>query len=251
MHTPAQLQRLLDLVAVPTIGTTLPEQLPADPFPLFRQWLDAEVHAAKVPNPNAMSLATVNGSGVVSNRIVLCRGVDVQAGRVTFFTNHRSRKGEELLGQGRCSLCFHFDPTDRQVRIEGLVTPSPASESDAYFASRRWESKLSAWASNQSQPIASREDLLARLPQVIDELGLSLDALLTNPASVTIPRPSHWGGFRVYATAIELWLGGTGRLHDRARWTRTLPSARAGDVWEKLEQAALGSGGWTGTRLQP
>jgi pyridoxamine 5'-phosphate oxidase len=247
----AQLEKLLDLVAVPTIGTTLPEQLPADPFPTFKQWLDEEVRGAKVPNPNAMSLATVDAGGVLSNRIVLCRGVDVRAGRVTFFTNRTSRKGSELARAHRCALCFHFDPTDRQVRIEGLVAASPESESDAYFASRRWESKLSAWASNQSQPIASRDALLARLPAVIAELGLSLDALLTNPASVTIPRPPHWGGYRVYATAMELWLGGTGRLHDRARWERPLPGARAGDSWEKLEQAALGSAGWVGTRLQP
>jgi pyridoxamine 5'-phosphate oxidase len=170
---------------------------------------------------------------------------------VTFFTNHTSRKAGDLLRTHRTALCFHFDPTDRQVRIEGLVAPSPASESDAYFASRRWESKLSAWASNQSQPIASRDDLLARLPQVIDQLNLNLDALLTNPMAVTIPRPPHWGGFRVYATAFELWLGGTGRLHDRARWERTLPNSKPGDSWEKLEQAAQNSAGWKGSRLQP
>jgi pyridoxamine 5'-phosphate oxidase len=251
MSTPAQLQKLLDLVAVPTIGTTLPEVLPSDPFAMCKQWLDDEVRAAKVPNPNAMSLSTIAPDGRLSTRIVLCRGIDARVGRITFFSNRTSRKGKELASTPRVSLCFHFDPTDRQVRIEGLVTPSPDSESDAYFASRRWESKISAWASNQSQPIASRDALLARLPQVIDELGLSLDALLTNPQSVTIPRPPHWGGYRVYADAIELWLGGTGRLHDRARWERPLPGATAGDPWEKLEHAALGSAGWVGTRLQP
>jgi pyridoxamine 5'-phosphate oxidase len=195
---------------------SLPDPLPAAPFGLFRAWFD-EAHAAKhQPNPNCMTLATVSESGVPSARVVLCRGIDIERGYVVFFTNYRGRKGREAIATGRASTVFHWDHTDRQVRMEGYVVQSPAHESDAYFASRPWESRLSAWSSEQSEPIAKRDDLLARVPRVMKQLGLTAEELLTKGNAVDIPRPPHWGGFRLWASSVELWLGGPGRLHDRA-----------------------------------
>jgi pyridoxamine 5'-phosphate oxidase len=209
---------------------------------LFKVWFD-EAHAAKQqPNPNCMTLATVDGAGNPSARIVLCRGMDVETGHIVFFTNYRGRKGREVLATGKASVVFHWDHTDRQVRMEGYVVQSPHAESDAYFASRPWESRLSAWCSEQSEPIASREDLTARIPQVMSNLQLSPQELLTRGNAVHIPRPPHWGGFRLWCTSVELWLGGPGRLHDRAVWTRNITMNQSGPV---------STGTWACTRLCP
>ncbi|MDX2131876.1 MAG: pyridoxal 5'-phosphate synthase [Planctomycetota bacterium] len=220
----------------------LPDPLPADPFGLLREWFDDERRAKRTPNPDAMSLATVTAAGEVSNRIVLCRGMDVAGGFVTFFTNRQGAKGRALAETGKAAACFHWDASDRQARLEGLVTLSPDDESDAYFASRRWESRLSAWTSNQSEPTPGRGALLARMAGVIASLGLTPENLMALRERAPIPRPAHWGGYRLHATRVELWLGGTGRLHDRASWTR--------DV-EIVADRVIRAGGWRSTRLQP
>jgi pyridoxamine 5'-phosphate oxidase len=240
------IEKLIAQVALPTAGFTLPTPLPAEPFGLFQSWFDEEVSRARTPNPNAMSLATQDADGTISTRIVLCRGIDAEQGAVTFFTNYQGRKGRALLATGRAAVCFHWDEADKQVRLEGRVVQSGKAESDAYFRARRWESKLSAWVSDQSASIASREALLAKVPGVLARLGLDAGELLERGNQVEIPRPAHWGGFRLYARRVELWLGGTGRLHDRAVWEREVGEVRT------VEDAARVLGPrWVATRLQP
>lgn len=222
-------------------ASTLPDTLPADPFHIFHDWY-REAHDKKVqPNPNAMSLATVDKDGVPSVRIVLCRGMDLGKGYLTFYTNYTGKKGSDLAATGRACVNFHWDTLDRQVRVQGLVTRSPSGESDEYFASRPWANRLSAWFSDQSRPISSRQELLQKAATRMKELGITEQQLLEHGDRVNIPRPPHWGGFRIWARSVELWLGGLGRFHDRAVWTREL--TKQGD-----EYAA---GHWAATRVQP
>ncbi|MEM0983438.1 MAG: pyridoxamine 5'-phosphate oxidase [Planctomycetota bacterium] len=222
--------------------TMLPTPLPADPFPLFQAWFD-EAHAkAHQPNPNAMTVATIDPEGTPSARIVLCKAIHPDPGRVVFYTNYKGRKGRALAANPHAAVIFHWDHPDRQVRIEGPVTRSPAEESDAYFKTRAWQSRLGAWASDQSEPIASREKLFEQIEQRAKELGITKEMLADDTAGdIEIPRPPHWGGFRVWAKRVELWCGGTGRVHDRAEWTRELTPA--GDEFD--------AGNWSRTRVQP
>jgi pyridoxamine 5'-phosphate oxidase len=221
----------------------LPDPLPAEPFALFRAWFD-EAHQRRVqPNPNAMTLATVDPDGRPSARIVLCKAIHEDPGRIVFYTNYNGRKGAALAANPRASLVFHWDPLDRQARIEGPVLRSPAEESDAYFRSRRLESRLGAWASDQSRPVESREKLLEQVAERARELGVDLSKIADGGGGedAEIPRPPHWGGYRVWAERVELWCAGTGRVHDRAEWTRSLTPA--GDGYT--------GGPWSATRLQP
>lgn len=223
----------------------LPDPLPADPFSIFRGWFDL-AHARRVqPNPNAFTLATATPGGVPSARIVLCKGMDTGAGHIVFYTNYHGRKGRELGANPHGAAVFHWDALDVQARLEGPVARSPEAESDAYFASRPWISRVGAWTSEQSEPIASREALAAKLDATLRRFGLDPANLPPKDAKVEIPRPSHWGGFRLHARRVELWCGGEGRLHDRAAWTRELaPGPAGGPAW-------VGASAWSATRLQP
>lgn len=230
-----------ELLARFAMGRSLPDPLPADPFGLFRAWFD-EAHKEKVQgNPNAMTLATVDADGRVSARVVLCRGIDEGAGWIRFFTNYRGAKGRALESNPRCAATFWWDAMEKQVRIEGRAVKCEAAESDEYFAARPWDHKLGAWVSEQSSPIRSRGELMERAVAKIRELGLSEIELLTRGNAVHIPRPPHWGGFRIYAERVELWLGGPGRFHDRAEWTRALRAEGSGFIGTA----------WSATRLQP
>ena len=141
----------------------LPDPLPAEPLELAARWL-AEATAGKVqPNPNAMVLATVDAAGQPSARVVLCKQLEPVPGSLTFYTNYESRKGRELQQQPRAAVVMHWDALHRQVRVEGRITRVSADESDNYFATRNWQSRLGAWASQQSQPIASRAELLRKV----------------------------------------------------------------------------------------
>lgn len=222
-------------------GEHLPDPLPAEPLGTLKRWLDEAVAGRAQPNPNAMTLATVEGDGRPSARVVLCRELNVERGYVVFYTNYLSAKGRALSREPRAAACFHWDHADRQVRIEGSVKRSPDAESDAYFASRPWQRRLGAWASEQSAALGSREELLARAMKVIEELRLDVADLMTRGDKVTIPRPPHWGGYRLWARSVELWVGSAGRLHDRARWTRPLTETEEG----------YRGGAWKATRLQP
>ncbi len=214
----------------------LPDALPASPFPTLAAWLAEAKAEAMTPNPNAMTLATVGPDGRPSARIVLCKGLDPEAGTVIFYTNLQSRKGREIAENPAVSLVFHWDHSERQARVEGDTEPVSAAEADAYFASRRWESRLGAWVSQQSRPLASRQELFEAATEKILELNIDIAAAVRGDP-VDIPRPPHWGGFRVVARRVELWVGSSGRLHDRAVWDREVPVSA--------------SSGWRATRLQP
>ncbi len=181
----------------------LDEDAAGEPLALFQRWY-ADAVAAQVPEPNAMTLATVGADGRPSTRIVLVKSVD-EAG-VVFFTNYDSRKGRELAANPYAALQFHWVELQRVVRIEGRVQRTSAAESDEYFASRPVDSRLGAWASPQSQVIANRGVLVRNAAKASATHGL-------NP-----PRPPHWGGFRLVPDTWEFWQGRRSRLHDRLRF---------------------------------
>lgn len=217
----------------------LAEPLVPDPMPLVKEWFDRAHRERVQPNPNAMSLATVDRSGRPQCRIVLCKGMNIERGWVMFFTNYQSRKGEAIDANPRAALVMHWDTLDRQVRIEGTVERATAAESDAYYASRPIESRLGAWSSDQSRPIGSRAELLERVRQTADRFGITPAMVERNEGQ--IERPPHWGGFRVWAERVELWVAGPGRVHDRAVWERDV-TPFAGE---------MRCGPWHATRLQP
>jgi pyridoxamine 5'-phosphate oxidase len=214
----------------------LPDPLPADPLPMFATWF-SDARARNVqPNPDAMVVATVGENSAPSARVVLCKRLVPDQGFVVFFTNYDSRKGRELAEHPRAAAVFHWDTMHRQVRLEGPIVLSPAPESDQYFASRAFESRVGAWASVQSEPLATRADMVAQVQAVKERLGLA------KATDGNVPRPPHWGGVRLWIDSIELWSEGAGRIHDRARWTRPLT---------KKDEFSFSAGPWTGTRLNP
>jgi pyridoxamine 5'-phosphate oxidase len=174
-----------------------------DPLRQFETWM-SEAFAAKLPEPNAMTVATVGADGRPSTRIVLIKGCDARG--IVWFTNYDSRKGRELAVHPFAALQFHWVELERVVRIEGSVERVDAAESDAYFASRPLDSRIGAWASPQSEVIASRGVLVANAAKYAAKF-------LLNP-----PRPPHWGGFRLKPEAWEFWQGRKSRLHDRLRY---------------------------------
>lgn len=217
--------------------------LPEEPLATAAAWLAEAWRLRAQPNPNAMMLATCTADGHPSARVVLCKEIVPRPGYVVFYTNYRSRKGRELEGNGRAAAVLHFDALGCQVRVEGVVERSPATESDAYFASRALQSRIGAWASAQSEPIASREHLRAAVAAAAQRFGVDPGAAAADAAAeVRIPRPPHWGGYRLWAEAVELWVQGAARIHDRARWTRSLT---------RLEDGGMEAGAWSVTRLQP
>lgn len=228
MSVATTLDSLLELAGLPT-------PLPADPLPTLARWLEEAIKVGATPNPDAMTLATVGAEGRPSARIVLCKGLDPSAGTILFFTNYKSRKAGELEGSPRVAGVFHWDDAGRQARFEGRVARASERVSDEYFASRPLLSRLGAWASEQSRPLGARTDLLKSLRRVMERYGASVLDVLTNRPGPTIPRPPFWGGYLVHLDAVELWVGGGGRLHDRARWERALDPL----------------GPWAAQRLQP
>ena len=229
----------------PYLAPTLPEDLPSDPLCWAEAWLNEAACRRVQRNPNSMTLATVDLNGQPSTRVVLCKAFVADPGYLVFYTNYRSRKVIELDANPLVAASFHWDALGRQIRIEGHAVRSPAAESDAYFASRDCGSQLGAWASDQSTPIASREALMSQLRSRARELGIETSEDLQSIRNIdrpTIPRPSHWGGVRVWANAIELWIEGGDRIHDRARWHRTLT---------QTNEHEFAVGRWRGTRLQP
>ena len=175
----------------------------ADPLDQFRTWPDQALKA-ELPEPNAMTLATVGADGRPSTRVVLIKGCDERG--IVWYTNYDSRKGRELAAHPFAALQFHWVELERVVRIEGRVEKAGADESDAYYASRPLDSRLGAWASPQSQVIAGRSVLVAAAAKAAVVHGL-------NP-----PRPPHWGGYRLVPDRWEFWQGRKSRLHDRLRY---------------------------------
>ena len=205
----------------------LPEILPADPLPLLAQWL--EEARPMVKTPTAMALATVDSDGRPTVRMVICRGFDVSLGWLVFYSDRESTKGLALAANPRAALVFHWDVFERQIRVEGPVTHAPDADSDRYWSTRPLDARVAAAASDQSRPIASRQAFLEKIEATRQTHGAE------------VPRPKRWGGYRVWAERVELWVGQPGRAHDRAVWTRALQPTEAGFT----------GGSWRGTRLQP
>lgn len=182
---------------------------PAGPWPIFAAWC-AEAAAGPLLEPSAMTLATVSADGAPSARVVLMRGFDERG--ILFYTNYQSRKGEELAADDRVALVFFWESLKRQIRVEGTAAKVSAAESDAYFQTRPFGHRLSALISPQSVVIPGRRFLEERM-QALETQYAGQDV---------IPRPAHWGGYRVCPTAFEFWQGRENRLHDRLRY-RLLP----------------------------
>jgi pyridoxamine 5'-phosphate oxidase len=188
----------------------------ADPLQQFDRWLN-EAISSEVPEPNAMTLATVGADLRPSTRVVLIKGFDAQG--IVWYTNYASRKGQELAGNPFAALQFHWVELERVVRIEGVVEKVSDEESDAYFKSRPLDSRIGAWASPQSQVIDSRTVLVANAAKYGAQF-------LLQP-----PRPPHWGGYRLKPERWEFWQGRKSRLHDRLRYTQ---QAEGGWLRERL-----------------
>lgn len=202
-----------------TQGGLRREGLAEDPLVQFDRWQQQAIDAG-LADPTAASLATLEPSGLLWQRIVLLKSI--ADGGFVFFTNYASNKARALEADSRASLLFPWNELERQVTVAGRVARISEEDSDRYFASRPRGSQLGAWASDQSRPIADRESLEQRYQQTLARF----------PEGTPVPRPSHWGGFRLEPIAIEFWQGGEHRLHDRFRYTREGPE-------------------WVVTRLQP
>lgn len=193
----------------------------ADPFALFAAWL-GEAETSEPNDPNAMALATVDAEGLPDVRMVLLKGHDTDG--FVFYTNFDSAKGRELLSQPKAALLFHWKSLRRQVRVRGPVEVVSDAEADAYFATRARQSRLGAWASQQSRPLESRFALEKAAAAMALKYPLG-----------DIPRPSYWSGFRIKPVQIEFWKDGAFRLHDRVVFRRAVP----------------GEGTWAKQRLYP
>ncbi len=184
-----------------------------EPLTIARRWL-AEAEKTEPSDPNAAALATVDVDGMPNIRIVLIKEIDDKG--LIFFTNYESRKGEELLANPKAALNFHWKSLARQIRVRGTVEKAGDDISDAYYKSRPLGSRIGAWASQQSRPLASKGALLKAAAKAQARQGLTPD------------RPPYWGGFRITPLEIEFWAAGEFRLHDRFRWTR----ASAAQDWQ-------------------
>ncbi|WP_092778553.1 pyridoxamine 5'-phosphate oxidase [Jannaschia pohangensis] len=191
-----------------------------DPIAIAQRWL-SEAEKTEPEDPNAIALATVDADGLPNVRMVLLK--EIEADAFVFYTNFEGKKGQELAAHPRAAFVMHWKSLRRQVRVRGPVERVEDAQADAYYASRSLQSRLGAWASDQSRPLESRASLMAKVAKVTATKG-------TSPA-----RPPFWGGFRIRPVEIELWADGPFRLHDRFRFVRGTDS----------------QGGWTAARLNP
>jgi len=223
----------------------LPEDLPADPMHWADAWLKEATAAAVQRNPNSMTIVSVGSNNQPTARVVLCKSFVPHPGYLVFYTNYNSEKSRQIAENPQTAALFHWDALGRQIRIEGLCIRSPEDESDEYFASRDWGSQLGAWGSDQSEVIASKQALVEQIKERAAAIGLTLDGDTQSLADASVPdiaRPPHWGGFRLWATSVELWIEGSDRVHDRAKWSRELV---------RVSEHVFSTTPWVGSRLQP
>jgi len=183
-----------------------------DPFAIVRAWL-SEAEVSEPNDPNAIALASVDAEGLPNVRMVLLK--DIEDAAFVFYTNYGSAKGRELSQSGKAAVVMHWKSLRRQIRVRGLVSREEGRQADAYYQSRSLQSRLGAWASQQSQPLSSRGALMADVAKITVTHG-------PNPK-----RPPFWGGFRIVPVEIEFWADGAFRLHDRFRWARN----SVGEAW--------------------
>ena len=183
-----------------------------DPFEIARRWL-AEAEGSEPNDPNAIALSTVDSDGLPNARMVLLKEIEPAA--FVFYTNYESAKAREIDGAGKAAFVMHWKSLRRQIRVRGLVSKEEGPQADEYYRSRSLKSRLGAWASRQSQPLASRAALMAEVARITAQKGISPD------------RPSFWGGYRIEPVEIEFWADGAFRLHDRFVWRRKTPF----DTW--------------------
>lgn len=212
MTTPRRQRRrpLLDSLSGLVACDDLPEALPADPMPLLIEWSEQARRNDRYDDFNAMALSTATSNGLPSVRIVLCKSIELSPPALVFYTSYRSRKGRELEANPNAAAVFYWSHEKRQARIEGAVVRTSPEESDDYFRTRPLLSRIGATVSAQSQEIESRRRLVA------DAIRLGASGALRGESQ----RPSHWGGYRILIHYVELWSARSGRLHDRAQWTR-------------------------------
>lgn len=215
---------------------------PADPLPILREWLEDASGLSDRPNPYSFVLSTTDSRGRSDARVVLLKHYDERKGYLVFYTNYLSAKGRQLAALPEASAVFHWDRLGLQARLRGPVVMSPATESDAYFATRGWESQLAAWASDQSRSVSSRADLEVRMNEAAARFGGDGRDWSRAAPPDAISRPPHWGGYRLWARTVELWKQGGARLHDRICWSRDLEAAGGGDFQ---------AGAWSARHLQP
>ena len=215
---------------------------PADPLPILKQWLARAAELSDRPNPHCLVLSTTGAQGRPDARVVLLKHFDYELGYLVFYTNYLSAKGRHLAACPEASGVFHWDRLGLQVRVRGPAVTSPAKESDDYFVTRGWQSQLAAWASDQSRPVSGRADLDARMNEAAARFGGSPKHWRDGAPSRPVTRPPHWGGYRLWARSVELWMQGEARLHDRILWARDLQPAG---------ESGFQAGAWTARRLQP
>jgi pyridoxamine 5'-phosphate oxidase len=219
------------------VTPTLSDKQP--PLQVVALWLEQAIQSGLWRNPGSMCVATAGADGRPAARMVLLKHLAVDEGYAVFYTHYRSRKGREIEHSGWAAAALYWEAHGRQVRFEGPVLRSPAEESDAYFASRPLGSQLNAWASVQSEPLTDLDALERRAEQKAREFGVGTGGAASSPGRV--PRPAGWGGYRIWCAAVELWVEGRGRFHERIRFERGLDPIPGG----------FRGGPWHARRLQP
>jgi pyridoxamine 5'-phosphate oxidase len=218
----------------------LSQSMTQNPLLLLQSWFNEALELDLQPNPDTMAIATSNSQGLPNVRMVLCKEINTEEGYVVFYTNYNSVKSMEIKENPKCSALFHWDKLGYQIRIRGEILQSPDEENDAYFASRHLGSQVGAWASNQSNPVVDRQALDDQFRKILDRFNLTNESITRNEKK--IPRPPHWGGYRLWIEEIEFWLNQKDRLHDRLHFKRALTISSEDIETEK---------NWTVKRLQP
>jgi pyridoxamine 5'-phosphate oxidase len=218
----------------------LSQSMTQNPLLLLQSWFNEALELDLQPNPDTMAIATSNSQGLPNVRMVLCKEINTEEGYVVFYTNYNSVKSMEIKENPKCSALFHWDKLGYQIRIRGEILQSPDEENDAYFASRHLGSQVGAWASNQSNSVVDRQALDDQFRKILDRFNLTNESITRNEKK--IPRPPHWGGYRLWIEEIEFWLNQKDRLHDRLHFRRALTISSEDIETEK---------NWTVKRLQP